>query len=217
MPYIDEEVFSEQMRGLLVARGGYTSEKKKEELKRYWYLEFRSCDERAFIRVMQDLKFGGDGGFPTFRDFRDLYRVIMPESLVETSREYCGLCTGGRVFFRDINKSSGDVQDYVGSCARCASGRYKEMAEVNPHNLHKDRLGYFRTFEALKVDRETGGLHPQNDPDIEINLQPIEPEPPKLANGKDIARAMFGAPDPKEEKIREESKKRASDLPDVPY
>ena len=213
MPYIDESVFDDQMRGLLVARGSYTSEKKKEELKRYWYLEFRTCDERAFIRVMEQLKFSGDNGFPSFRDFKDRYNIIMPAGALGVTREYCGLCREGRIFFRDIDKLNGDVYDYAANCAKCASNSKVNIAQVNPHNLHKDRLGYLRTFEALAIDRETGDLRPEYDPDYEFKVQEV-PEP---ADGKQIAKAMFGTPDPKQEKIRDKSIERASQIAEVPY
>lgn len=173
--YIDETIFNEQMRALFVARGRYESEKKKDEIKRYWYLEFRDCDERAFIRVMGELKFAGDGGFPSFADFRERYNIIMPPSLRDEGREYCGKCTQGRVFYRDVHKESGNVYDYVANCRTCTRKLISDHIYINPHNLHKDRLGYLRTPEAMEKDRETGDLRPVNDPDIELKF--INPVP----------------------------------------
>lgn len=239
--WISEEVFNDQMRGLLVARGGYTSEKKKEEIKRYWYLQFRDCDERAFIQVMGKLKFAGKSGdgFPSFRDFREEYnQIIKPQDRLK-GREYCGLCNMGRVFYRDVHQKTGEVFDYVADCARCTPKDQGELTKVNPHSLHKDRLGYYRTFKALAIDRQKieikrpewvfakfpklkdekvyfQGLNPINDPDVEINF--VEPDLP--GNGKDLARAMFGKPDPKEEKKRRESLNRdreEEEFGNVPY
>jgi hypothetical protein len=193
--FISEDIFNDQMRALMVARGRYESEKKKDEIKRYWYLEFRDCDEQAFIRVMQELKFAGDGGFPSFADFRDRYKIIMPHSLRDEGREYCGLCHKGIVIFRGYVEESGEVRDMAAGCSRCSP---KRAIQINPHKLHKDRLGYLRTAEALIQDRKKieiklpewifqrhpklkeekvyfQGLNPINDPDIELEF--IKPAP----------------------------------------
>jgi len=236
MPYIDEPVFDDQMRGLMVARGNYLSAKDKEEKKRYWYLEFRSCDERAFIRVMEQLKFAGDNGFPSFRDFKDRYNIIMPAGQLGVTREYCGLCVSGTVIFRDVVKESGEVADMAAGCSRCSPNR---DSQINPHNLHKDRGGKLRTFEALAIDRVPQeikmpefykehwekknkdkkmkteyftGLHPMSDPDYEYEIKAAP-----MNNGKDIARAMLAGESPKKEKTRDKSIKRAAELPEVPY
>jgi len=166
--YIDESIFNEQMRGLMVARGGYTSEKKKEEIKRYWYLEFRSSDERAFIQVVGQLKFAGKSGdgFPSFRDFRELYNVVMPQTERLKGRVFCGLCAEGTVIFRGLNKA-GEVHDMAAGCSRCSPNR---DTQINPHNLFKDRLGYLRTADALAKDRANGDLRPDNDPDMEMEF-----------------------------------------------
>ena len=148
MPYIAEDVFNDQMRGLMVARGNYLSAKDKEEKKRYWFLEFRACDERAFIRTMEQLKYG-EGSFPSYAEFKDQYNIIMPPSERLAGREYCGFCVKGTVLFRDLN-SEGEVRDMAAGCSKCSP---KRDSRVNPHNLHKDRVGILRTFEALKVDR----------------------------------------------------------------
>jgi len=220
--FIDEEVFNDQMRGLLVARGGYTSEKKREEIKRYWYLEFRNCDEPAFIQVMGKLKFGGKSGegFPSFRDFREQYNILIkPEDRLK-NREFCGLCHNGTVIFRDLYQKTGEVHDYAANCSKCAPGRSDNCADLNPHDLHKDRLGYLRTFEALKVDRETGGLRPEHDPDLEITINLVPPVIDTKSNGKEIAQAIFGKNDPKTEEQREKSlkqEKRRSEFPEIPF
>lgn len=200
LPYISEDIFNDQMRGLMVARGRYESEKKKDEIKRYWYLEFRDCDERAFIRVMGELKFAGDGGFPSFADFRVRYNIIMPPSLRDEGREYCGKCNEGRVFYRDVHKESEEVYDYVANCRTCTRKLISDHIYINPHKLHKDKLGRLRTFEALVVDRIPQeikwppflkeqlrkfnknievqyfiGLHPEDDPEVEMKF--IKPAP----------------------------------------
>jgi len=155
---IDESVFDDQMRGLLVARGSYTSEKKKEEIKRFWYLEFRDSDEKAFIETMGKLKFGGGSdsdskGFPTFRDFRDVYNSVMPVSQRLKGRKFCGYCVSGVVYFRDVHKPSGEVRDFAAYCEPCTTHkRTEDTTKVNPHKLHKDRLGHLRTFEAREMD-----------------------------------------------------------------
>jgi len=203
MPYIDETVFNDQMRGLLVARGGYSSEKKKEEIKRYWYLEFRDSDERAFIQVMGKLKFAGKSGdgFPSFRDFRDEYNILIKPMDRVKGREYCGLCLNGRVFYRGLHQNTGEVLDYVSDCAQCTEN---SDSKVNPRELHKDRIGQYRTFGALQIDRIAQeikwpafvikamrernrgkepqtqyfiGLRPQDDPDIEVTFQEIKEFP----------------------------------------
>ncbi len=168
--YINEGIFNEHMRALMVARGNYLSHKDKEEKKRYWYLEFRDCDERAFILTMEQLKFG-DGGFPTFAEFRDRYNVLMPHSKREAGREYCGLCTNGTVLYRGVTKA-GAVLDMAAGCSACSPNR---DIQINPHNLFRDRLGYLRTVEALAKDRESGYLNPANDPDIKMEF--IKPAP----------------------------------------
>jgi len=154
--YIDETVFNDQMRGLLVARGGYTSEKKKEEIKRYWYLEFRDCDEQGFIQVMDKLKFAGKSGdgFPSFRDFREEYNILIKPIDRLKGREYCGLCDIGRVFYRDVHVKTGEVHDYLADCSRCVSKNDGDALKINPRDLHKDRVGQLRTARALIEDRK---------------------------------------------------------------
>lgn len=243
--WISEEIFNDQMRGLLVARGGYTSEKKKEEIKRYWYLQFRDCDEQAFIQVMGKLKFSGKSGdgFPSFRDFREEYnQLIKPQDRLK-GREYCGLCNMGRVFYRDLHKKTGEVFDYVADCARCTPKDQGELTKINPHKLHKDRLGGYRTFEALAIDRVPQeihwpqflnqrwkeknhgkemekqyftGLHPINNPDMELEF--VRSQSP--ADGKEIAQRLFGKSDPKAEVQREISLKKdriGEEFGNVPY
>ena len=240
--YISEEIFSDQMRGLMVARGGYTSEKKKEEIKRYWYLEFRDCNEQAFIQVMGKLKFGrksGDG-FPSFRDFRDEYNLLVkPEDRIK-DRGYCGLCKLGRVFYRGLHQKTGEVYDYVADCAQCVEDKGQDIGRVNPKELHKDRIGQLRTYGALQIDRIPQeikrpewayvkfpklrdekvyfqGLRPQDDPDIELTYQVPEQKP---SNGLEISKALFGESDPKTEAKREislERDRKAEEFPNVPY
>lgn len=200
MSYIDETVFDDQMRGLLVARGGYTSEKKKEEIKRFWYIEFRDCDEHAFVQVIGRLKFAGKSGdgFPSFRDFREEYNLIIkPEDRLK-GRQFCGMCHKGVIFYRDLHPESGEVHDYVADCSRCKEKSHGDLIKVNPHKLHKDRLGQYRTFEALDQDRKKlevkrpawlferhpklkdekvyfQGLNAINDPDVEFSqIVPVE-------------------------------------------
>jgi len=239
MPRIDESVFNDQMRGLLVARGGYTSEKKKEEIKRYWYLEFRDCDEQAFIQVMGKLKFGGKSGegFPSFRDFRDEYKILIKPQDRDMSRGYCGLCNFGRVFYRGLHQKTGEVHDYVADCAQCTEN---SDSKVNPRELHKDRIGQLRTFGALQIDRIPQevkrpewifakfpklkaekvyflGLSAINDPDMEITYQIPAQKP---SNGKEIAEKLFGKSDAKTEVKREislEQDRKEEEFPNVPY
>lgn len=238
--FIDENVFNDQMRGLLVARGGYTSEKKKEEIKRYWYLEFRNCDERGFIVAMGRLKFAGTSGdgFPSFKDFREEYnQIIKPEDRLK-GREYCGLCREGRVFYRAVHEKTGEVLDYVADCARCHAKDRGEFTKVNPHSLHKDRAGRLRTFEALAIDRVPQevkwppfvrilmekkerrpeyftGLHPIDDPDFEYEFKA-----PPMNDGKDIAQALLRGESPKKAAKREMSLKKdrkQEEFGNVPY
>ena len=193
---IDEDVFNEQMRGLMVARGNYLSAKDKDEKKRYWYLEFRDCDEQAFIRTMGKLKFG-EGSFPSYAEFQGQYNIVMPPGERLAGREYCGLCVGGAVFYRDLN-INGEVHDMSAGCSRCSP---KRESQVNPHKLHKDKVGVLRTFEALKVDRIPQeikwppflkekflkfnkkiepqyflGLLPEDDPDVKMEFVKAAPE-----------------------------------------
>jgi len=240
MPYIDENVFNDQMRSLLVARGGYTSEKKKEEIKRYWYIEFRDCDERAFIRVMEQLKFEGKSGegFPGFRDFRERYNILIrPMDRLE-GREYCGFCRVGRVFYRDTHPDTGEVHDYVADCAQCTPKERGEFAKVNPRELHKDRTGQLRTVKALARDRKKieikrppwiyakfpklkdekvyfQGLKAADDPDVELVYQVPVQKPSngleKSLRGDEISKAIFGKSDPKTEARREASLQNAKE------
>lgn len=170
--YISEDVFNDQMRGLMVARGNFLSAKDKEEKKRYWFLEFRDCDERAFIRTMEQLKFG-DGSFPSFAEFRDRYNIVMPHSKREEGREYCGNCVNGTVIYRGCNEA-GEVHDMAAGCNQCSPNR---DVQVNAHQLIKDKLGYLRTPEAVIKDRETGDLRPANDPAVKMEFINTEPEP----------------------------------------
>ncbi len=237
---INEEVFNDQMRGLLVARGGYTSEKKKEEIKRYWYIEFRDCDERAFIEVMGKLKFAGKSGdgFPSFRDFKEGYNaIIKPEDRLK-GRPSCGACNDGKVFYRGVHRD--EVRDLVKWCQLCRKDVKGDLGCIDPRQLHKDRIGQLRTLGALAEDRKKleiqrpswlfhkhpklkdkkvyfQGLHPQNDPDIEFKF---ELPPPTPVNGKQLARAIYGAPNPKKEAKREISLKKDAkeeEFPGVPY
>lgn len=168
--YIAEDIFNDQMRGLMVARGNYLSAKDKDEKKRYWYLEFRDCDERAFIATMEQMKFG-HGGFPTFAEFRTRYNVLMPHSAREAAREYCGKCVNGTVIFRGVVHETKQVRDMAAGCTRCSPNR---DIQINPHELFKDRLGYLRTAEAMERDRESGELNPVNDPDVELRFADVE-------------------------------------------
>jgi len=192
--YIAEDIFNDQMRGLMVARGNYISAKDKDEKKRYWYLEFRACDERAFIRTMEQLKFG-DGGFPSYSEFRDLYNIIMPPSERLAGREYCGSCHEGTVIYRGYVEEIGEVRDMAAGCSRCSP---KRDSQINPGELYKDRQGRLRTARALEEDRKVievkrppwlfqrhpklkdekvyfQGLPPEDDPDIELKF--INPAP----------------------------------------
>lgn len=250
---LDENVFDEQMRGLLVARGGFLTEKRKEEILRYWYIEFGECDERAFIQTVGKLKFGGGSGndskgFPTFRDFRDLYNQIHKPLMAECIRGYCGFCNEGRVAFRGVNKKTNEVQEYIAGCSKCTAPNERGKFQMigNPQNLHKDKIGQYRTLEALAIDRVPQeikwphfleqrwkeknpgkerkkeyftGLHPMNDPDVEfVQMVPVQEKP---KDGAGIARAVFGKSDPKNEEKRQKSLKRDRDeeegFPRVPY
>jgi len=151
--YINEGIFNDQMRGLMVARGNYLSAKDKEEKKRYWFLEFRNCDERAFIRTIEQLKFSEDSGFPTFYDFRTLYNSLLPPAERLKGKQFCGLCHQGTVLYRAVHPRSKEVHDTSANCSICAGNRNNDVLNINPNNLIKDKVGVLRTSDAMEMDR----------------------------------------------------------------
>jgi len=227
--------FEKQFNQLCAAFGTTKPEKTKD----LWFGEFEGCDYFTFCRAIKNLQRGER--FPNWGTVWDTYKPILPDNLRKKESRGCNDCKNGRVFYRDAHPDTGEVHDYVADCAQCTSKDRGEFAKVNPRDLHKDRIGRLRTVKALARDREKieikrppwiyakfpklkdekvyfQGLHPQDDPDVEFKL--IESAPPAPANGKEIARALFGASDQKTEARREVNLKqnaKEEEFGNVPY
>ena len=128
---LDKKVFDSQIRGLLVARGNFVSKDKEIEIKRFWYEEFKNCNQAAFVKTITQLKFSGDPDkFPSFQEFKILYRIIRPRSL-EPVKKFCGKCVNGTLMLWDADK---DIYS-VALCSICVADTGQQTGSFDPNTL----------------------------------------------------------------------------------
>ena len=139
---IDKRVFDTQIRGLLVSRGAFVSKDRELEIKRFWYEEFKNCHEQAFVKTITQLKFTGDPQqFPSFQEFKIIYRIIRPRSM-EPKKKYCGLCDAGNLILWDHDK---DIY-LAAECSTCVPDSGQPIGRFDPKTLksmEEDRKGHF--------------------------------------------------------------------------
>lgn len=206
---ITSEQFDQQFKKLQ-ASFGYA---KSEKIQDGWFEEFENCDYVPFVKAMKRLQYGTK--FPTWEMFRFEYSCLASG---EISRKPviagCVGCNNGKIFYRAYARKIKEVKDRIGCCLKCVPDM-PGLGKVNPDWLHKDKAGVYRLPEALKKDRETGALRPDNDPDVELVMQ----APSRPQGGEEIAKDLsrplpYETDDPDKEKIRAENLKedRARDL-----
>lgn len=139
---LDKKLFDAQIRGLLVSRGAFVSKDREGEIKRFWFEEFKNCNEQAFVKTITQLKFTGDPQqFPSFQEFKIIYRIVRPRSL-EPKKKYCGLCDSGNLI---LWNSKQDIY-LAAECSICVPDTGKAIGRFDPKSLksmEEDRKGSF--------------------------------------------------------------------------
>ncbi len=245
---IDFTEFTQEFNRLVVARGRTLTKDQKAETLKIWYQEFRYWDSDVFQKVVKRLMYGlGEEKdakwFPTFREVKEARGSVLRGTGQNTNRPDwgCGVCKNGKIFYRALNRKTGQVHDLVGCCLKCAPDM-SGLGKVNPDWLHKDKIGVYRLPDALKADRKPTPVHwprflteswkirhpgkkleiplnppnlsPQNDPDFEtVVVEVKKPDVKMLA--QEIGGAL--ATNPEKEKLRQEKLKedKARDLAGV--
>tara|TARA_R100001594_G_C3931338_1_gene238233 strand:+ start:41 stop:634 length:594 start_codon:yes stop_codon:yes gene_type:complete len=182
--------FEVQFNKLQASFGTVKSAKIFEE----WFKEFEDEEYYTFLKAIKRCQYGDK--FPTWAVFKAELKNARGVSTTE-HRTGCGLCHGGVVLFRDLNRE-GQVSDQASNCGNCSEGRIPDMANVHPDRLHVDAVGTLRTRRALAKDLKDGWR-------IE---EPKNREEAQVVNVKEMVIERFGKEDPDNERKRYGSLKR---------
>lgn len=184
---IEIEQFETQFLKLQASFGTVKPAKIIEE----WFKEFEDEDYFTFVKAIKKCQYGDR--FPNWAVFKAELRNAQGMTGQEAFKG-CGECHGGVVLFRDVNKNN-EVTDQAANCAECSLNKTLGMANVFPKKLHKDDFDILRTRRALEKDVEKGARI--------ANPKQVQPQNPIV-----IAKKVFGADDPENEKKRYGSLKR---------
>lgn len=151
-----------------------------------WYQEFQKCEHGPFCIAMRRLQHGER--FPNWGLVWSEYRNCLGPVSKLKKNVGCRLCISGTVFYRDYVQQTDEVKDLVAVCILCSADNFSGLNHIDPRILVKDSIGILRTPSGVEHDKKGGAM--------------IKTPNRKPANGMEIAQAILGRDNPKNEEIR---------------